>query len=306
MTPVILEMLSTDPEARPSMRAVADSLARLAAASRSRGIAKHSLCLRQPRRLLAMPSMWTYRRTILRQHQRLVRFRRQRPRTWIRIRPNPRASTASGRRGHCCRHRHWSPDRCADGRRGWSPAASSGKSGAAAPESQACRRRRRLPEPPRSLSGHRRHQPREPVPVRQPGMRPRQLPHEPRLLGHPSVSQQRPHRRFGGCRRQRSSGGITTYYALMPRQHRRRLATDDGLVSNQPCWRAPGLPAVLGCDRQGFGSGCERHPAKFCAGNDHLLLQGRGRVRGGRRTAWSMRGGRLARHSSSTTRSKNQ
>ena len=37
MTPVILEMLSTDPEARPSMRAVADSLARLAAASRSSG-----------------------------------------------------------------------------------------------------------------------------------------------------------------------------------------------------------------------------------------------------------------------------
>ena len=37
MTPVILEMLSTDPEARPSMRTVADNLARLAAASRSSG-----------------------------------------------------------------------------------------------------------------------------------------------------------------------------------------------------------------------------------------------------------------------------
>jgi eukaryotic-like serine/threonine-protein kinase len=36
MTPVILEMLSTDPEARPSMRAVADRLARLAAGGRSR------------------------------------------------------------------------------------------------------------------------------------------------------------------------------------------------------------------------------------------------------------------------------
>ena len=35
VTPVILEMLSTDPEARPSMRTVADSLARLAAGSRS-------------------------------------------------------------------------------------------------------------------------------------------------------------------------------------------------------------------------------------------------------------------------------
>jgi eukaryotic-like serine/threonine-protein kinase len=34
VTPVILEMLSTDPEARPSMRTVADSLARLAAGSR--------------------------------------------------------------------------------------------------------------------------------------------------------------------------------------------------------------------------------------------------------------------------------
>jgi eukaryotic-like serine/threonine-protein kinase len=36
MTPVILEMLSTDPDARPSMRAVADRLARLAAGGRSR------------------------------------------------------------------------------------------------------------------------------------------------------------------------------------------------------------------------------------------------------------------------------
>jgi eukaryotic-like serine/threonine-protein kinase len=36
MTPVILEMLSTDPEARPSMRAVADRLARLAAGGRAR------------------------------------------------------------------------------------------------------------------------------------------------------------------------------------------------------------------------------------------------------------------------------
>jgi serine/threonine protein kinase len=36
MTPVILEMLSTDPEARPSMRAVADNLARLAVGSRSK------------------------------------------------------------------------------------------------------------------------------------------------------------------------------------------------------------------------------------------------------------------------------
>jgi eukaryotic-like serine/threonine-protein kinase len=35
LTPVILEMLSTDPEARPSMRTVADRLARLAAAGRS-------------------------------------------------------------------------------------------------------------------------------------------------------------------------------------------------------------------------------------------------------------------------------
>jgi eukaryotic-like serine/threonine-protein kinase len=35
VTPVILEMLSTDPEARPSMHTVADSLARLAADSRS-------------------------------------------------------------------------------------------------------------------------------------------------------------------------------------------------------------------------------------------------------------------------------
>ena len=35
LTAVILDMLSTDPEGRPSMRAVADSLARLAAGSRS-------------------------------------------------------------------------------------------------------------------------------------------------------------------------------------------------------------------------------------------------------------------------------
>jgi eukaryotic-like serine/threonine-protein kinase len=35
LTPLILEMLSTDPEARPSMRAVEDSLARLSAGSRS-------------------------------------------------------------------------------------------------------------------------------------------------------------------------------------------------------------------------------------------------------------------------------
>src|SRR5215213_8153016 len=81
VTPVILEMLSTDPEARPSMRTVADRLR-----GWQRGLVRfprHSRCLCQPSRLLAMQSRWAYPKPLLRR----VRLPRQSP--TVRIRPPP-------------------------------------------------------------------------------------------------------------------------------------------------------------------------------------------------------------------------
>ena len=58
-------------------------------------------------------------------------------------------------------------------------------------------------------------------------------------------------------------------------QHRGSLAWDDGLVSTQPCWGSAGVPKVLGCDQQDHGDQGEGVTARFGTSHDHLRLQGR-------------------------------
>jgi serine/threonine protein kinase len=254
VTPVILEMLSTDPEARPSMRTVADRLARLAAGTRS---IPETLPMPAPAEQTAGDAVEVG-----------LSKTAASPSSVTSSEPDStdQASTAPQRK-------HGLAAALAIvavlgvgiliavlmGDRVGSPAASSGQSSAAAPRTTS------LSSAPQAPSASAKAEPsstatsrtgaRTPARDAAPPASPRtsasspardaSSPATPRTQARRS-SQPQSQTRHADSRA--AQAGDHQLLRLDAAQHRRGLAAHDDLVSDQPCRRAPGLRALLGCD----------------------------------------------------------
>jgi len=247
MTPLILDMLAADPQSRPSMRAVADTIA--------------SLRPTPPPSSAAVPDPSATEASVTTSVSDPL--------------PVPAAASRVPRPTESRRNRGIAAALAVvllgvgillatlllNDRRPANPTAGTGESTSAPPASTV----RPAPTPPASTKSPEPSSTatQTPAPTATPSTKPRTR--SPAPTTAPTVR---------GADGSRASTGDHELLRVTAAQHGRGLARDDRVIPSQPRWRPAGVRTILGCDQQNQGDQGDRFPATVSTGNAHLLLQG--------------------------------